>query len=461
MSILFDPSRVPEPEPEGPESVWSLTRRIRDLLEMEFPDVWVVGQVSNLRRPASGHVFFSLKDEWASIRCVVWRSEADRLPAEMADGLEVEVWGRLSVYPAQGNYQIYATRVKARGVGRLEVAFRRLKERLQKEGLFDPARKRPLPPFPRRVGVATSATGAAVRDILQILGRRWPAARVVLAPCRVQGEGAAEEIAQAVADLGRAGRVDVIIVGRGGGSLEDLWPFNEEVVARAIYASPVPVVSAVGHETDFSISDFVADVRAPTPSAAAELVVPDRREVAAGLARTLGRMGRALGHRLDRLRDRLRLAEGSRAFRHPQDLVLARVQALEALAARLAERARGVVGEGRLRVERAAARLAEHAPRPKVRQAADRLRLAAHRLTAAGRTLLEHRWRARLERLARRLEDLSPRAVLARGYSLTVLARTGRVLRRAAEARTGDLLRTHLAEGELESRVTDAEPDRA
>jgi len=455
MSILFDARAVPEPEDEGPETVWDLTRRIRDLLEIEFPQVWVVGQVTNLSRHSSGHVFFSLKDERASVRCVVWRSDAGRLPKDLADGLEVEVRGRLSVFAPQGAYQVYVTRVTAHGVGRLEVEFRRLKERLEKEGLFAAERKRPLPRFPRTIGVVTSPTGAALRDILHVLGRRWPCGRILLAPSRVQGDAAAGEIVRAIATLNRVGGVDVLIVGRGGGSLEDLWPFNEEVVARAIAASAVPVVSAVGHETDVSISDFVADARAPTPSAAAEIVAPDARDVAAGLAAALARMGRALGHRLERLRTGLRAVERCRAFRHPEDLVLMRAKRVEDLAGRLAGRVRHVSQTGRIRLEAASSRLAEQAPRAQYQAARGNLKMATHRLAAAGQTLLEHRWRARLQRLAGRLQDLNPDRVLARGYSRTVLARTGATLRRAADARAGDRLRTHLADGELESRVTD------
>ena len=461
MSILFDARNVPEPQDEGPETVWALTRRIRDLLEVEFPQVWLVGQVSNLKRHSSGHVFFSLKDDRASIRCVMWRSDADRLPREMADGLEVELRGRLSVFPPQGTYQVYATSVTARGVGRLEVAFRQMKERLEAEGLFAAERKQPLPRFPRTIGVVTSPTGAAVRDIIQVLGRRWPCGRIILAPSRVQGEGAAEEIVRGIRNLNRAGGVDVMIVGRGGGSLEDLWPFNEEAVARAIAASRVPVVSAVGHETDVSISDFVADARAPTPSAAAEMIVPDAREIAPGLETALSRMGRALGHHLDRLRQRLAMAGRSRPFRHPEDLVLLRAQTVEDLAARLAGRVREKAQAGRLRLEGAASRLADHAPRARQAAAAGQLRMAVHRLAAAGHTLVEHRWRARLEGLAERLQDLNPDRVLARGYSRTVLARTGETLRRAADARPGDLLHTRLADGDLASRVTDARPDKA
>jgi exodeoxyribonuclease VII large subunit len=454
MSVLFDPNRICVPDEEGPETVWQLTGRIRARLEDEFPKVWVVGQVSNLKRHTSGHVFFTLKDERAAIRCVVWKSAAGRLPPEMADGLEVEARGHIGVFESQGNYQLYVSSVVARGVGALEVAFRKLKEKLREEGLFDPARKKPLPAFPQRVGVVTSPTGAAVRDIIHVLTRRWPAVEIVLAPSRVQGEGAAAEIVRGIRNLNRLSRLDVMIVGRGGGSLEDLWPFNEEIVARAIFASEVPVVSAVGHETDFSISDFVADVRAPTPSAAAEIVVRDRREVAADLQAKLARLARGLRHRLDAMKHGLALVETSRYFRYPQELVLGRVQMLDDLGGRLVAAVRQMASEYRVRLEGAAARLAEHAPRVARQRALGAVRMLAFRLHTAQRTLLVHRWGARVGALAERLTDLAPDRVLARGYSRTVLERTGRTLTRAADARRGDLLRTVLAEGQLTSEVT-------
>ncbi|HUU93114.1 MAG TPA: exodeoxyribonuclease VII large subunit [Phycisphaerae bacterium] len=454
MSVLFDPNRISVPDDEGPETVWQLTSRIRACVEDEFPKVWVVGQVSNLKRHTSGHVFFTLKDERAAIRCVVWKSAAGRLPPEMTDGLEVEARGHIGVFESQGNYQLYVSIVVAHGVGALEAAFRRLKEKLEKEGLFDPARKKPLPAFPRRVGVVTSPTGAAVRDIIHVLTRRWPAVEIVLAPSRVQGEGAAAEIVRCIRNLNRLPSLDVIIVGRGGGSLEDLWPFNEEVVARAIFASRVPVVSAVGHETDFSISDFVADVRAPTPSAAAEIAVRDRREVAADLQAKLARLARGLRHRLDAMKHGLALVETSRYFRYPQELVLGRVQTLDDLAGRLMASVREMAAEHRVRLEGAASRLAEHAPRVARQRALGAVRMLAFRLHSAQRTLLVHRWGARVGALAERLTDLAPDRVLARGYSRTVLERTGQSLTRAADARRGDLLRTHLSEGDLMSEVT-------
>ena len=457
----FDARLVPLPEDEGPETVWQLTRRVADALEVEFPRVWVVGEVSNFKRHTSGHLFFTLKDDRAALRCVVWRSTADRLGRGVGDGLEVEVRGHLGVFERAGNYQLYVSALKPRGTGALEVAFRKLKERLQAEGLFEPARKRPLPRFPRRIGVVTSPVGAALRDILHVLRRRWPAVEVVLAPARVQGEGAAAEIVRAIEALNRLGTVDVMIVGRGGGSLEDLWPFNEEAVARAIAASEVPVVSAVGHETDFSISDFAADVRAPTPSAAAELVVPDRREVLRALEASFLRLRRHVEHRLQHLRDRLALAAGSRYLAHPEELVLGPVQEVEDLARRLGQAVRDAQAARHLRLERAGAALAEHAPRALWQAGAAKVDLAAHRLAAAGRTLLVHRWAARLDRLAGRLSDLAPERVLARGYSRTVLARSGATLLRAADARPGDTLRTHLSQGMLHSEVRDVTPGRA
>ena len=452
----FDASLIPLPQDEGPETVWELTARIRDTLEIEFPDVWVVGQISNFKRHTSGHFFFTLKDDRAAIRCVLWKSSAGRLPSDIADGLEVEARGHIGVYEQSGNYQLYVTSLRPCGLGALEVAFRKLKEKLEKEGLFAPAHKRPLPRFPRRIGIVTSPTGAAIRDIIHILARRWPAAEIILAHARVQGEGAAAEIVRGIRNLNRLGGMDVLIVGRGGGSLEDLWPFNEESVARGIYASAVPVISAVGHETDFSISDFVADVRAPTPSAAAEIATPDRREVEGALVSTLARLTRNLRHSLERIRDNLALFEGNRHFRYPQEMVLSRVQRMDDLAQRLSSVVRDLWTRLRFRLERTTGDLARHAPHAAYEASVASVRMMAFRLAAAARTLLVHRWAARVDRLAGRLGDLSPEQVLARGYSRTVLERTGRTLTRAADARPDDLIRTHLADGSLRSRVTES-----
>src|SRR5450830_1303089 len=254
-------------------SVTEITHRIKGVLEMGFSEVWVQGEISNCKNHSSGHLYFTLKDGSASLSAVMWRSRVAQLLFRPNDGMKVIVWGNITVYEPRGNYQIDCLQIQPVGIGELQLAFDRLKQKLSAEGLFDEAHKKPLPEYPEKIGIVTSPTGAAIQDMLNILARRFPALEVIVAPVKVQGIGAAEEIAEAIQDLNSLSDIDVIIVGRGGGSLEDLWAFNEEVVARAIYSSRIPIVSAVGHEIDFSISDFVADLRAPTPSAAAELVV--------------------------------------------------------------------------------------------------------------------------------------------------------------------------------------------
>src|SRR5436309_8977473 len=273
-------------------TVSALTIELRAVLEERFPAVWVEGEISNFRLYGSGHAYFTLKDADAQVRAVLFRNRGRRIKFEPADGLHVMAFGSIEIYPQRGEYQLVIELLEPKGLGALQLAFEQLKTRLQAEGLFDQARKRELPQFPRKIGIVTSTSGAAIRDMLRVIGRRFGELHIVIAPCRVQGDGAAEEIAQGVRDLNLLGGVDVIIVGRGGGSLEDLWAFNEEAVARAIAASKAPVVSAVGHEVDYTIADFVADLRAPTPSAGAELVVREEQAIVDGLE--------ALRHRLDR-----------------------------------------------------------------------------------------------------------------------------------------------------------------
>jgi len=294
-------------------TVSELTARLREALEERFPAVWVEGEISNYRLYGSGHAYFTLKDADAQLRAVLFRNRMRRIRFEPTDGLHVMAFGSIEVYPQRGEYQLVVELLEPKGLGALQLAFEQLKARLQAEGLFDPARKRELPRFPRKIGIVTSPSGAAIRDMLRVIGRRFGELHIVIAPCRVQGEGAAAEIAQGLRELNGLGDVDVIIVGRGGGSLEDLWAFNEEVVARAIAASKVPVVSAVGHEVDFTIADFVADLRAPTPSAAAELVVREKQAVVdalvqlrARLERVAARPLRDLERRVDELTVRLR-----------------------------------------------------------------------------------------------------------------------------------------------------------
>ena len=409
-------------------TVSQLTEQLRGIVEERFPAVWVEGEISNFKIYGSGHAYFTLKDEGAQLRAVLFRNRARRLRFEPGDGQHVLAFGSLEVYAQRGEYQLVVELLEPRGLGALQLAFEQLKARLGAEGLFEAGRKRQLPRFPGKIGIATSPSGAALRDMLRILGRRFTGLHIVIAACRVQGEGAAGEIARAVADLNALGDVDVIIIGRGGGSLEDLWAFNEEVVARAIAGSKVPVVSAVGHEVDVTIADFVADLRAPTPSAAAELVVREKRGVAEALANSRLRLTRAAARplreferRLDEARARLaRAADGVHhraAYR--VDLLTARLRATSPFAR---------LGAGRHRLERLEARLHGALTR---RLAGDR-----HRLTAA----------------AGRLGSLSPLAVLGRGYSLTRAA-DGRIVRAASQVGPGDAVSVLLHEGRLDCRV--------
>ena len=330
--------------------VSELTRRIKIILENRVGEVWLEGELSNVRRPSSGHYYFTIKDEQAQIGGVLFRGSQRGLRFTPADGLQVRVFGEVTVYERGGNYQVIVRRMEESGLGALQVRFEELKKRLQAEGLFDEERKKPIPLLPQHVGVVTSATGAALRDILSVMGRRFPNLHITIAPVRVQGEEAAEEIAAAIELMNRKGGFDVLIVSRGGGSLEDLWCFNEEIVARAIAASGIPVVSAVGHEIDFTISDFVADLRAPTPSAAAELVVGRKEELEERIQALSLRLGRALRQGAAEYRHRLAAAAGHYVFREPRNLVAQHAQHLDSLDNRLRQGLRGEVRSARERV---------------------------------------------------------------------------------------------------------------
>lgn len=318
-------------EGKGYQSVSELTREIKQVLESRFDYVLLQGEISNFKHHSSGHMYFSLKDELAQISCVMWRSRNDMLFFTPQDGMKVTVQARVVVYEKRGNYQLDVWDMQPAGVGELQLAFDRLKNRLREEGLFAVEHKQPIPPFPQRIGLVTSPTGAAIQDLLQVLRRRNPAVEVILHPARVQGEGAAFEIAEAIDNFNEYGAVDVLIVGRGGGSLEDLWPFNEEMVARAIYRSKIPVISAVGHEVDFTISDFVADLRAPTPSAAAELAVPVREELQMLLSDWLNQMTQTFLQRLQQQRNKIEAIRNSYAFGQPVDLIHQHMQRLDEL----------------------------------------------------------------------------------------------------------------------------------
>jgi exodeoxyribonuclease VII large subunit len=406
--------------PEGVkiQSVSEITRAIKGVLEDAFPSLWVAGEISNVARPSSGHLYLSLKDREAQLRAVIWRSVSLKLRFEPKDGLEVIARGRLGLYAPRGEYQLVIEELHPKGLGALELALRQLKEKLFRLGYFDPQRKKPLPRFPRRVALVTSPSGAAVRDMLEILGRRWPPVEVCVCPVRVQGDGAAEEIAAAVQRLNQLHasgslRVDVLIVGRGGGSMEDLWAFNAECVAQALFASSIPVVSAVGHEIDLTIADLVADRRALTPSEAAELVVPHREELLDGMRGLEGQLRGLLAQRLERARDRLHDLAGRRAFRLPLE---------------------------------------------RIREQERRLDDWTERLRRAGGQRLFH-WRQRLDGYAAQLETLSPLNVLGRGYSLTRTETEQAVVRRSDQVRPGERLVTLVQHGRIVSRVEEVSPE--
>jgi exodeoxyribonuclease VII large subunit len=445
-------------------SVSELTAQVRSLLEKQVGSIWVTGEVTNLRAQSSGHIYFTLKDAAAQLSCVLFSREKVPHRELLADGQKVLLQGDVTVYEARGQYQLIVRVVELQGVGALQIAFEKLKQKLEEEGLFAPERKRPLPKYPQRIGLVTSPTGAAIRDVLHVVRRRNPGLEIILAPCRVQGEGAAEEIAAAIrllnefssrssrreeaqiekAESGKrkaesesqslltsaATGVDLILVTRGGGSLEDLWAFNEEVVARAIFESAIPVVSAVGHEIDFTISDFVADMRAATPSAAAEIITEGvfaSRQFVDGLVR---RMMQA----------------------HPRKRLDESLQRLDDLQAGLLRCGKQGVRERQVACNNLAARLRQVRPKQLLKQRRELLKVNRHRLRELARVQFKN-CKSSLEAAGSRLCLLGPEQVLSRGYSITMDAVSGKVLRDAAQVKAGQRLNTRLKKGEVLSRV--------
>jgi len=392
-------------------TVSEITGRIKKLLEVRFIRVGVVGEVSNLRPAASGHIYFSLKDDTSLISAVLFRNSGQRLRFELRDGMEVTAWGRIGVYKPRGSYQLIVSRLEPLGAGALQLALEQLKEKLSAEGLFDARHKKPIPGLPDRIGIVTSPTGAALRDILQVINRRFGNIRVIINPVPVQGEGAGAEIARAVREFNRWNNVDVIIVSRGGGSLEDLWAFNEEEVVRSIFESDIPVISAVGHEIDWTLSDFAADLRAPTPSAGAELVVARKSDLLAALNVLRSRLEKDMARRLTELRARVEQARRSAILQDPRRLLRQSQQQVDELTARL-----GL--------------LIRH-----------RLQLARHRV----------------ESLRGRLDILNPLAILSRGYSFTRNLADGRILTSSAGLKPGDQVETRLKEGSFISEIIKTE----
>lgn len=404
------PFQFEEESPAAEGSIFTvseLNRAVRELLESAFSDLWVEGEVSNLKRHSSGHIYFTLKDEGAEIDAAIFAPASQLLTFLPEAGQKVLAFGRVTIFERRGRYQFVIQEIRPAGIGRLQLEFERLKARLEAEGLFAQERKRPLPPFPERIGVVTSPEGAAIRDICSVISKRYPLVELLLFPARVQGEGAAEEIARAIEAANRYRRdgrgLDLLIVGRGGGSLEDLWAFNEEVVARAIFNSAVPVISAVGHEIDFTIADFVADIRAPTPTAAAQMAVPDRAELLARVKEHLRELVALEEAHLEKREARLQAAQRSYAFRSVGRRIEEGLQALDELV--------------------------------------ERLERAITRLLKGGEE--------RLEGLCRRLEGADPKGILARGYAIVARAATGGVVKCATEVERGERLRVWLHRGEL------------
>jgi len=436
-------------------SVSELNRQARQLLEEGIARVWVEGEISNLTRPASGHVYFTLKDDAAQLRCAWFRGRQRGPSINLKNGDQMLAFGKVSIYETRGEYQLIVEQLEAAGEGELRRRFEALKRKLAAEGLFDEERKVGIPGLPSSVGVVTSPSGAAVRDIVTVLGRRFPAARVVVYPTAVQGEPAALQIAAAIATAVRRNECDVLIVGRGGGSLEDLWPFNEEVVARAIADCPIPVVSAVGHETDVTIADFVADLRAPTPSGAAELVVPDSAEWLRHLQATSARIA-LLGRRF--LEDRFQAADWlSRRLTQASPVATVRRQRdwLRNLQQVMTAAIRHRLTSERMAVAGMQARLMHETPRFSVQQQMSRSRSLQQRLVAAARTRVE-RMTARLNVSARALDAVSPLATLDRGYAIVSDAESGAILTSARQVAAGGRIFARLAEGRLEATVTKA-----
>src|SRR5882724_2284822 len=435
-------------------TVSELTLGLKTVLEEAFPAVWVEGEISNLRTPGSGHSYFTLKDEGAQLSAVLFRGRGRRVRFDLEDGMQVLVFGGLDVYAARGQYQLVVEMMEPKGLGALQLAFEQLKRKLEAEGLFDEGRKRPLPAFPRVIGVVTSPTGAAIRDILNIIGRRFGDLHILIAPVRVQGDEAPGEIIQALLNLQAVAELDVIIVGRGGGSIQDLWAFNDEGVARAIVACCVPVISAVGHETDFTIADFVADLRAPTPSGAAELVVREKLEVIRAVTELYGRLCLGMARQLAHRRERVSGLARRRVLTEPGRVLRERTRRLDDGAARLHAAARHQHRALAHRAELATNALSSQHPLARISNGSAVLAQLRGRLAASA----SHRAKVSRHRFSAavgRLQTLSPLAVLGRGYSLTRLLPSGTVVRSAAQVRVGDAIEILLAEGALGARVTD------
>ncbi|WP_028583232.1 exodeoxyribonuclease VII large subunit [Desulfogranum mediterraneum] len=436
-------------------SVRQLNREIRSLLEGRYPFISVAGEISSLRRPYSGHLYFTLKDADAQIKGVLFKMQQRYLSEELREGMQVVCRGRISVYEPRGDYQLIVDRVDFRGAGELQVAFERLKRRLAEEGLFEAASKRPLPGMPEQITLVTSPSGAAVHDFLQVAARRFPLTAIQIYPVTVQGEQAAGEISQAIAELNRLGQTEIIVLCRGGGSMEDLWAFNDEQLARVIHASTIPVVNAVGHEIDFTIADFVADLRAPTPSAAAELLLPDIRELADRVAILREALLRALGRSISEGEHRLRLQQHRlEAMPHPLDTISLK---LDHLSTALAAEMSALISQKNQLLQRAAAALDRNSPQLRLDLHGQQLQALGLRLSGSIQSLIRRR-EEQLHRAAGVLDAVSPLATLARGYAIARKpAPRATVITSPEQVRTGEKIEVLVHGGKIDCLVEPAE----
>lgn len=439
-------------------TVSDITDLVKGTLESEFSDVWVEGEISNSKISQAGHAYFSLKDSDSVLTCVMFRPSLSKMKFEMEDGLHVIVHGRISVYEARGQYQLIADTIEVAGLGALQQAFEQLKEKLNKEGLFDESHKRPIPLLPQRIGIVTSPTGAAIRDILNILNRRYANLEIIIAPSLVQGVQAASQIAEGIDNLNRLSNLDVIIVTRGGGSLEDLWSFNEEIVARAVYRSQIPIISAVGHEIDFTICDFVADLRAPTPSAAAELVVQNKTELVATLQNCIESLTRSMEDQVEDLKGQVDHLISSPVFTQPTKTLEAYSQRVDDFSDRLH---RHITHEWTIcnnRINNAITRLNVSSPSQKIAIWHDKLSHSEKRLfdTMTHQLTL---FRQLLESRMGNLNALSPLAVLGRGYSITFQLPEKNIVRDTNQLKIDDKIEVLVHKGKFTAKVMDKEAD--
>ena len=438
-------------------TVSRLNSEVRSVLEGSFPLIWVEGEISNLARPASGHMYFSLKDSHAQVRCALFRNRRLNLRFQPENGAKVLARARISLYEGRGEFQLIVEHMEPAGEGALQRAFEELKARLDKEGLFATETKQPLPPYPRCIGLVTSPSGAAIRDVLSVLRRRWPLARVVVYPSAVQGAEAPGQLVRALRIADSRKECDLLILTRGGGSLEDLMAFNDERLARAMHALRLPVISAVGHEIDFTIADFVADRRAPTPSAAAELATPDQRTLRERLVKLENRLVRAMQLRLMQARHTQRLLAGRLQQQHPATQLRQRMQRLDELSLRMLRGMPHLMADKRHRLESLHARLMRHSPAARLRQQRERLGFLAERLDRAIQQQLRLR-RDRLETRMHALHTVSPLQTLQRGYAIVTTEPDGRLVTDASTLRVGERIRARMAKGGVIARVEEIPP---